>query len=131
MSMAGKRYYGADVPRSTGPHPDPMEQRMDIVDQLRRDAPSLGFEEHDPTYDCRQTAASEIEKLRASVVRLLICGNHIATYRTDKWPDYKLDGLTRDQQCESALRTLGAGREYDMWCCWSGMMQERDAASAH
>jgi hypothetical protein len=26
MSMAGKRYYGADVPRSTGPHPDPLEK---------------------------------------------------------------------------------------------------------
>lgn len=24
MSMAGKRYYGSDVPRSAGPHPDPM-----------------------------------------------------------------------------------------------------------
>lgn len=23
MSMAGKRYYGTDVPRTTGPHPDP------------------------------------------------------------------------------------------------------------
>ena len=22
--MAGKRYYGTDVPRSTGPHPDPL-----------------------------------------------------------------------------------------------------------
>ena len=29
MSMAGKRYYGADVPRSTGPHPDPLEQLRD------------------------------------------------------------------------------------------------------
>lgn len=34
MSMAGKRYYGADVPRSTGPHPDPLEQLRD-QDRLR------------------------------------------------------------------------------------------------
>jgi hypothetical protein len=36
MSMAGKRYYGADVPRSTGPHPDPLEQLRD-QDRLRED----------------------------------------------------------------------------------------------
>jgi hypothetical protein len=72
-------------------------------------------------------AKAEIERLRGSVNRLLICGNHIALYKTEHWPDYKPDGLTRDQQCESALRTLGAGKDYDMWCCWSGMMQERDS----
>lgn len=65
--------------------------------------------------------------IRESLIeRLLTCGNHIATYRTDRWPDYQLDGLTRDQQCEHALRNLGATQEYDMWCCWSGMMQVRD-----
>lgn len=62
-------------------------------------------------------------ELAQALDKALVCGNHIATHRTDRWPDYKLDGLTRDQQCESALRTLGAGQEYDMWCCWSGMMQ--------
>jgi len=60
------------------------------------------------------------------IERLLTCGNHIATYRTDQWPDYPLDGLTRDQQCELAVRRLGATRDYDMWCCCSGMMQARD-----
>lgn len=68
----------------------------------------------------------EIEKLKASIDWLLACGNHIATYHTDRWPDYALDGLTRNQQCEHALRKLGATQEYDMWCCWSGMMQARD-----
>jgi hypothetical protein len=70
------------------------------------------------------------KRLQEAVDRLLTCGNHIATYRTEQWPDYPLDGLTREQQCEHALRRLGAGREYDMWCCWSGMMQARDALSA-
>ena len=65
--------------------------------------------------------------LDASVDRLLVCGNHIALYRTDKWPDYPLNGLTRAQQCANALERLGATQDYDMWCCWSGMMQERDA----
>jgi hypothetical protein len=37
MSMAGKRYYGADVPRSTGPHPDPMEQLTEL-ELVRQDA---------------------------------------------------------------------------------------------
>ncbi len=64
--------------------------------------------------------------LRAAMQHLLICGNHIATHRTDRWPDYKLDGLTREQQVENALRVLGATQDYDMWCCWSGMMQTRD-----
>jgi hypothetical protein len=68
----------------------------------------------------------EIKRLRATIDRLLTCGNHIATHRTGQWPDYPLDGLTREQQCELALRRLGATREYDVWCCWSGMMQARD-----
>ena len=66
-------------------------------------------------------------RLREDIQRLLVAGNHIATYRSDRWPNYPLDGLTRDQQCEHALRLLGAGRDYDMWCCWSAMMQVRDS----
>jgi hypothetical protein len=69
---------------------------------------------------------AEIKRLHAGLDRLLIAGNHIASYRSDRWPDYLSDGLTRDQQCEHALRTLGAGCDYDMWCCWSAMMQIRD-----
>lgn len=76
-------------------------------------------------------AAEIIERQQAALDRLLTCGNHIALYRTEIWPDYRLDGLTRTQQCESALRVMGAGRDYDMWCCWSGMMQERDALNIH
>lgn len=70
---------------------------------------------------------AEVDRLRAAVDRLLVCGNHIATHRTNQWPDYPLDGLTRDQQCEHAIRSLGATVDYDMWCCWSGMMQTRDS----
>ena len=70
---------------------------------------------------------AEVDSLRAALEQVFIAGNHIATYRSDRWPDYPLDGLTRDQQCEHALRTLGAGRDYDMWCCWSSMMQVRDS----
>lgn len=69
---------------------------------------------------------SMVSDLCVIVERMLVAGNHIATYRSDNWPDYKLDGLTRGQQCEHALRILGAGRDYDMWCCWSAMMQARD-----
>lgn len=29
MSMSGKRYYGTDAPRSTGPHPDPLDDTID------------------------------------------------------------------------------------------------------
>ena len=76
--------------------------------------------------DAEWWAMREIERLRAGVYRLLVAGNHIATYRSDRWPNYPPDGLTRGQQCESALRLLGAGRDYDMWCCWSAMMQVRD-----
>lgn len=70
-----------------------------------------------------------VERLQAAIDQLLTCGNHIAIYRTDQWPAYELGGLTRKQQCESALRILGASRDYDMWCCWSVMMQTRDAIS--
>jgi len=71
-------------------------------------------------------AMDDLAKAEAQIERLLIAGNHIATWRGERWPAYPLDGLTRDQQCESALRLLGAGKDYDMWCCWSAMMQVRD-----
>lgn len=64
-------------------------------------------------------AADEIERLRAALTKTQIGVNHIATYRTDKWPDYGADH-------EVALEKLGAGREYDMWCCWNAAMTARD-----
>lgn len=98
-----------------------------VVERLRDGLSSGPNTVRTPWGETIEEAAAVIERLRASVDRLLICGNHIATYRSDRWPAYELDGLTRDQQCEHALRVLGAGCDYDMWCCWSGMMQERDA----
>lgn len=68
----------------------------------------------------------EANRLAVIIDRLLIAGNHIANWRKDSWPGYQLDGLTREQQCENALRKLGATQEYDTWVCWSGMMQARD-----
>lgn len=43
----------------------------DIVERLREDAPSLGMESHDPTYDDRQEAADEIERLERMVKHLM------------------------------------------------------------
>jgi hypothetical protein len=74
-------------------------------------------------------AANVIERQRAALERMMIGGNHLATYRSAQWPDYRLDGLERDQQCEHALRSLGATWRYDMWCCWSAIMQARDSLS--
>jgi len=65
-------------------------------------------------------AADEIERLQAACDRMMIGGNHIATYRTERWPDPGTDH-------EVALETLGAGREYDMWCCWNAIMEARRA----
>lgn len=64
-------------------------------------------------------AGAVIERLKAAVERMAIGVNHIATYRTDKWPDY-------GTPWEAALEKLGAGREYDMWCCWNAAMCARD-----
>lgn len=65
---------------------------------------------------------AENERLRAALERMMIGGNHIATYRTDRWPDY---GATPDL----AMTVLGLGREYDMWCCWNAIMCARDSVN--
>ncbi len=62
----------------------------------------------------------ENDRLRAALERTLIGVNHIATYRTSKWPNY-------GTAWEAALETLGAGIEYDMWCCWNAAMCARDS----
>jgi hypothetical protein len=49
----------------------------DIVDRLRRPAPKFGFEEFDPTFDCRQEGAAEIERLRAALMELLWCAEEL------------------------------------------------------
>ena len=72
---------------------------------------------------CEQEATdrliAEIARLRAALDTCMVGGNHIATYRTDRWPE---PGTAYDL----ALMALGAGREYDMWCCWNAIMQARD-----
>lgn len=64
-------------------------------------------------------AVEKAERLSMALYRTQVGVNHIATYRTDKWPDY-------GTPCELALEMLGAGRDYDMWCCWSATMTARD-----
>lgn len=68
--------------------------------------------------ECAEKDA-EIERLQAAVERMGIGINHIATYRTDAWPPYGSEPL-------DALEKLGAGQEYDMWCCWNAAMCARD-----
>jgi hypothetical protein len=60
----------------------------------------------------------EIELLRAALNKCLIGGNHIATYKNDNWPAVGHDHAL-------ALDKLGAGKDYDMWCCWNALMQAR------
>lgn len=92
------------------------------------DSPRVGicisFSRPLPGKQCADTP--EIRRLRAAVERMSIGVNHIATYRSDAWPPYGSEPL-------DALETLGAGREYDMWCCWNAAMCARDtlAESRH
>lgn len=102
-----------------------MAEQFDFPKELRCDGGMLA-KSHPYTADMLNRAAIEIERMQATIDHLLTCGNHIALYRTKHWPGYVLGGLTREQQCENALRKLGATQDYDMWCCWSGMMQARD-----
>ena len=68
-------------------------------------------------------ARAENERLREALNKTQIGVNHIATYRTDKWPEAGTDH-------EIALRILCATQEYDMWCCWNAAIQARAALSA-
>lgn len=68
-------------------------------------------------------ARAKAERLQAAVTKMAIGVNHIATYKTDQWPAY-------GARHELALQALGAGREYDMWCCWNAAMCARDELEA-
>lgn len=66
--MTGNRYYGTDAPRSTGPHPDPLEQLpRDYYVSLRRgERTSLlagPFATHAEALAMVQRAADEAEKV--------------------------------------------------------------------
>lgn len=68
----------------------------------------------------RGKAEQREARYREALELCMIGGNHIATYRTDKWP-------TPGTDHNEALERLGAGREYDMWCCWNAIMRARAA----
>ena len=78
-----------------------------------------------PCMGKRAYSECRVAGMELAIERMLTGGNHLALYSAD-WPAWQLDGLTRSQQCESALRVMGAGKDYDMWCCWSEIMQARD-----
>lgn len=56
----------------------------------------------------------QIQQLRDAIELMLIGGNHLALYHNELWPTYNT--------CHSiALKRLGAGLQYDMWCCWNAI----------
>lgn len=101
-----------------------------VADQMWDDGKAIVQELCDAKAEINTLGAENL-KLRAAIQQIAVGGNHLASYAViSGWPHYKLDGLTREQQCEHALRSLGAGWRYDMWCCWSAIMQARDAVDA-
>lgn len=66
----------------------------------------------------RREAERALREARGAFTTIFTGGNHLGTYRTDRWPE-------PDSDPEHALRMLGATAEYDMWCCWAAMMRTR------
>lgn len=72
-------------------------------------------------------AADEIERLRKAVDRMQIGGNHVASVLigrlgagfSKKWPHGTSHSVV--------LEALGAGDDYEMWCCWNASMSARDS----
>lgn len=92
---------------------DPIKEAMIRQDdELRMAADRLGARVSE--------LETKNERLTAALDRCLVGGNHIATYRTDRWPEIGSDH-------EHALRILCATPEYDMWCCWNAIMQARNS----
>jgi hypothetical protein len=94
--------------------------RQDLSGNLVLDTPQAVGAGCDPAAH-KQKLEAENDRLRAACERMMVGGNHIATYRTAEWPNYGAEPM-------AALEKLGAGREYDMWCCWAAIMSARDAA---
>jgi hypothetical protein len=61
----------------------------------------------------------------AKALQKILTGvNHIATWRTPRWPE-------AGTEHQKALEVLGAGQEYDMWCCWNTAMLVRAELVEH
>lgn len=100
-----------------GPYPRDETLRLarQTIESLRKEVAGCH------AADCLNAPSAKTvnARLLAAVERMGIGVNHIATYRTDRWPDY-------GSACDAALEKLGAGQEYDMWCCWNAAMCARD-----
>ena len=68
--------------------------------------------------------ASELEvenkALTEALCGIMIGGNHLATWLPVDHASFESDPLT-------VLEQIGAGMEYDIWCCWRSIMQGRKA----
>lgn len=84
----------------------------DIVERLRLDA--------EPSEGDMETAAQEIEKLRAALQSVMVGGNHLACVIG---PNH----LLHTASYEDALKHYGPGDIYDVWCCWKNIMEARAA----
>lgn len=65
------------------------------------------------------SAATEIDRLRSLLDRVMVSGNHLATH-------VDLDGPTWHAPHDEGLTYYGAGPAYDAWCCWKGIMLVRE-----
>ena len=73
-------------------------------------------------YDAKYEAA----QLRAALDMCLTGGNHIASQLVERLGGGFAERFPPDMAHIDALEAIGATVEYDMWCCWSAMMQVRD-----
>lgn len=71
-------------------------------------------------------AAARMEQLEGALERALTGGNHLANVLIRNiGPDFA-DKYPPDMPPEEALRWLCATDTYDVWCCWSAIMQARN-----
>lgn len=63
---------------------------------------------------------SDLDRLCEAFNKVLIAGNHIACC-------IPADHLPYSAHSDEALEKYGAGREYDTWVGWAGIMRQRDA----
>ena len=62
--------------------------------------------------------AAKIKALVKALNGVMIGGNHLATWLPIDHAPFEADPLT-------VLEQMGAGMEYDIWCCWRSIMQAR------
>lgn len=76
-------------------------------------------------------AADRLERYQTALKSMLIGGNHLANVLIGRLGPGFAKEFPPTREPDEALRLMGAGDDYEVWCCWRAIMLARNGLPEH